>query len=1436
MTSTTTKTTASPPSDWGVAQWSRFQRCDPSPISSWLLSLAVSLLFLVAQLATAKALPGVWEVQGNQPIMRSVAAAACNDNYLYLYGGRDGDAHILSDLWQFNPKDSAVPFQQIFPGGEEPLRQDAGLAALGDMVYVFGGVDAEGEVITSTVRMDPSDTIWEVVPDNEYRPTSRSQHATVGGLDDGYYVAFGLAAHKFLNDLWFYNVTSNVWTALSDTNENAAEIGVSHPEGRLSSCCDMDDTRSGIVCFGGSGLAGHFNDTWRFDFTTKKWTELRPPDGVAPPARFGAVCGYKRGRFMVTVGGNIDGKLFNDSWILDVSTKKWSNGPTAPFKKTDTQGCLVGDTLYILSGIDDDEVPSNDMWRLEWDDFVWRQVMPNVVLPPARSSAAYARIGDQLYMMWGLGNNVVTFDEIWVYNFVTRVWALLDNDRWVGSSKNRPRYGKVGSATIERGTVIWTFGGYYTNAAKEFTFTNDLVQFDVSNDGNELEEILAYGDRPGMRSHAAAVRVEEDMIIYGGYNQDEIEYDDFWVFNARIADWMGPLTVLNPAAGPKLSKAGAALHLLPNGTLVLIGGSRNGEEKWGITLNRSATPWTVTYFPLVNRIPTGHLIRWYRRSEAGFIGVGNVIAVCGGANTDEYMSYPDEVECFTYNALTGENEPFARPEMGEVTTAGPGKPMMNMAVAHWANRFMWFHGSVMTDGIVRDDVCSTQQQEYVVNTSFLCDTGAQDGECLHCSRGHFKQGSACVMAPPGYFVEAPGSGSQPCDPGEFTLENASISAQSCLPCEEDSYNSRPGQASCLPCPQGMHCPIRAKVPVPKDADTEALGGVSESDRQPLSLSKGEVPTPVYWSFLSIGLFFFLLLIILVLVHFMFRRKRLSHYITDSERDRIRLIVKRYDPFNAGLDENGVLLVVMDVGFDCNEEFAMSMVTKYDTTGTRRLFEMDVFQVICELLSKDLLPQMPGSLASHKGPLSAVVEKVGGFQLKSIDLFTTQHRLTKPGESLLITRSTSGGILSLFYAVGTAMLVIQLILSFSYSNVFEIRSTIPRVVVEEELLSNFVVVIETNGDDNWQNCVSNFSTRTVVGSCSSAYVNASGWTIKGKSQLQCRFDDPRSCQAVWTCERCGIAKEKATLELLLYDEDWFSDETHVQIQVSSGVEATSSRSEIVMYSDDDYVFKGLPATTAFAEMTSTVFTSPVSVWDQAQYQQTGYHVRTLPQSSTIGNQVDYTEFPHTFGVPVTVLFSEIDTTLLVTRVASATVIQLVAAVLGAVSGMTGIVVFILNLTDEAQLKFIERNLAKQDALRRTYSGFNKAQSVAKKYLSNMIRADISYSAAQAAYEMAQRVVRDVMSGRLDPPSSDEDDDDKARRSARQQAQARIGLTGGRVRRRSSIVLATTDEGRPGGPSSSSDVEMKGTEGESPEKLPQDSAGTVTSVSTTHSPSS
>jgi N-acetylneuraminic acid mutarotase len=252
---------------------------------------------------------------------------ASGNLWLYGDGGYDvnGSYGTLNDLWKYDPLSN----QWTWVNGSNTV--------IAPTVYGTKGVAAAGNNPgarhLSTTWIDNSGDLW---------------------LFGGY----GNAGT--LNDMWKYNIASNMWTWMSGDNTannygvygvQGVEAAANKPGARARAC--RPDTRAdasgNFWIFGGYGYSSNnsaeLNDLWKYNTVTNQWTWMSgdntalgtgiygtmgvPNPANKPGARVGGVCWIDTaGKFWLCGGSRQESGTwspkFSDLWKYDPVTNMWT--------------------------------------------------------------------------------------------------------------------------------------------------------------------------------------------------------------------------------------------------------------------------------------------------------------------------------------------------------------------------------------------------------------------------------------------------------------------------------------------------------------------------------------------------------------------------------------------------------------------------------------------------------------------------------------------------------------------------------------------------------------------------------------------------------------------------------------------------------------------------------------------------------------------------------------------------------------------------------------------------------------------------------------------------------------------------------------------------------------------------------------------------------
>ncbi len=508
---------------------------------------------------------------GNNPGSRSDGTVWESGGKLYLFGGSGFGAYTsngcqsgqLNDLWEYNPSTNYWRWLK----GSNLLNMSP--------TYGTKGVAA----VANTPGSRRGTYSWK----------QGSKLYLFGGL--GYNTTYG-----FNNDLWEYDITTNVWRWLSGGN-TVGQNGVygtqqiaaaaNTPGARYSGMAWA--TAGKLYLKGGIGFdaesQGSLTDLWEFDVVSGQWRWMSGSkhatkasvfgvQGVActentPGARYGSATWQVNGKMYLFGGSDNTGK-YNDLWELDQATGKWRWLKGS--KKTDDAGAL---------GTQGIAAPGN--------------------VPSARSQSVSWSMGNKLYLF--SGDNAL--NDLWEYDLASGNWRWLKgSSSW---STSMGTYGTQGTATAtttpgKRSNALgwaskgklYLFGGkgYATSTSQE-GYLNDIWEYDPTT-GNwrwikGSNAIYPSGNPYGTGSTVTPSglfgsqgwELDGKLFMFGGADDNLRMNSSLWLFDLATNNW----SVIHDSSQPEYGTKGIATNntnpggrWLPatwvsNGRLYLLGGS-----------------------------------------------------------------------------------------------------------------------------------------------------------------------------------------------------------------------------------------------------------------------------------------------------------------------------------------------------------------------------------------------------------------------------------------------------------------------------------------------------------------------------------------------------------------------------------------------------------------------------------------------------------------------------------------------------------------------------------------------------------------------------------------------------------------------------------------------------------------------------------------------
>jgi len=307
------------------------------------------------------------------------------------------------------------------------------------------------------------------------------------------------------------------------------------PRGYVSIAYDIESDR--VILFGGQ--TGNIKDptvydgeTWAFDTTAGKWTQMKPSS--APSGRSAAELVYDVESDRVILFGGADENVWglSDTWAYDFNTNSWKEMAKGPEHHLGDR--LVYDAesdrvvLFGGYGFGFSNGLYNDTWVYDLNSDTWTEMKPDISPPGRNYQAMTYDSRSDLVLMWGGADlSGSYYDSIWSYDFNTNTWKELKPTQ--GSvPRGRDYPAMVYDANSDR-TIL--FGGSLGG--------NETWAYDYNtNTWTQLEP----GTVPGKLSRHAMVYnpLAHQIILFGG----QVGFREFiytletWAYDYTTNTWM----------------------------------------------------------------------------------------------------------------------------------------------------------------------------------------------------------------------------------------------------------------------------------------------------------------------------------------------------------------------------------------------------------------------------------------------------------------------------------------------------------------------------------------------------------------------------------------------------------------------------------------------------------------------------------------------------------------------------------------------------------------------------------------------------------------------------------------------------------------------------------------------------------------------------------
>jgi len=301
-----------------------------------------------------------------------------------------------------------------------------------------------------------------------------------------------------------------------------------------------------IIAFGGlqSDSNNPSNETFQYYTSTKAWAKL-DIQGAKPEARYGFSLTYIGSNKIVLFGGHDfpdDGKSYNDMWILNLSTNKWSDisqsyrpsprrGHGMIFYPDENKLILYGGYVYNLDNNTTDYV-SNDLWAYNISSNSWSQISSyNKSAAPARPLSAnmgFTYTTNGIAYLYGGWKNSTDY----IYKIDCTNYSITPISQ---ASSGKPLAKNNASLLSDGDNTLYWFGG----EDDESVFSSDFFKYNITT--NTWTKIT-YSEKdksPDSRCNFASIYVPGNLYYFGGNKEgsDFSKFSEMWEYHIDTSLW-----------------------------------------------------------------------------------------------------------------------------------------------------------------------------------------------------------------------------------------------------------------------------------------------------------------------------------------------------------------------------------------------------------------------------------------------------------------------------------------------------------------------------------------------------------------------------------------------------------------------------------------------------------------------------------------------------------------------------------------------------------------------------------------------------------------------------------------------------------------------------------------------------------------------------------
>jgi hypothetical protein len=299
------------------------------------------------------------------------------------------------------------------------------------------------------------------------------------------------------------------------------------------------------------------------------------------------------------------------------------------------------------------------------------------------------------------------------------------------------------------------------------------------------------------------------------------------------------------------------------------------------------------------------------------------------------------------------------------------------------------------------------------------------------------------------------------------------------------------------------------------------------------------------------------------------------------------------------------------------------------------------------------------------------------KIHKLDIFEEKHE--NPYSDYMIRKKTKiGACFTILLVISILLTICSLVLEYFQANIQESKALVNLVVLESENVrfeSN--IIVEVSFPSYGGQCESSSKCDDSI------YFNISNINYTDHS-ISCKLLESKSCKIQIIFKKVEI-ETGAKISISLTERFSFSSGVEVNLTSGSSIPDKISSVVSVVRSETDYILIGAVASEFYFIATPSLFKSESSRWAS---QETGYHV-SQKASPFIGSQFRAHDLPSVSYLNLNIFIDKSLTGLLTQRHLKQNFLFFVGSLLGTISGLFGIVGFVMVYFEKFVKKCVEK---------------------------------------------------------------------------------------------------------------------------------------------------